>query len=181
MYVSQRLVVPTKLALLGIVVGAVSGLLLAQLNPGPTLAAVAAPAPFMAVGKALDTHLARFDGDYFAVANTPDVSLTPLSVTNVRKIGYGRTSIVAIRTTTTGTYSSDGLASPYVQYPGVFKQPLELAFAPFHNAVLGWSRLSGWVEIPLHGSDSFGLLDDVRVPASRDGVCVADNGSGPCR
>src|SRR5688500_16736703 len=36
----------------------------------------------------------------------------------VKKIGYGRTSEVTIVTTPSGTYSTDGLLSPHVQYPG---------------------------------------------------------------
>src|SRR6188768_3556107 len=38
-------------------------------------------------------------------------------VSVVRKIEYGRTSFVTIAETATGTYSSDGLASPNFRYP----------------------------------------------------------------
>lgn len=37
----------------------------------------------------------------------------------VRKIGHGRTSQVTIVTTPSGTYSSEGMVSPNVRYPGV--------------------------------------------------------------
>ncbi|MEO7220947.1 MAG: hypothetical protein ABIY37_00595 [Devosia sp.] len=40
----------------------------------------------------------------------------------VKKIGHGRTSQVTIVTTPSGTYSTDGLLSPHVQYPGIEKE-----------------------------------------------------------
>jgi hypothetical protein len=49
----------------------------------------------------------------------PSVSTEVLSSSTVRKIGYGRTEFVSIARTPTGTYSSDGLASPHVRYPGI--------------------------------------------------------------
>ena len=41
------------------------------------------------------------------------------SQTTVKKIGYGRTTYVSIMKTPSGTYSSDGLASPHFRYPGI--------------------------------------------------------------
>jgi hypothetical protein len=40
----------------------------------------------------------------------------------VKKIAGGRTSEVTIVTTPSGTYSTDGLLSPNVQYPGIVKK-----------------------------------------------------------
>ncbi len=40
----------------------------------------------------------------------------------VKKIGFGRTSEVTIVTTPSGTYSTDGILSPHVQYPGIEKR-----------------------------------------------------------
>jgi hypothetical protein len=178
-YHQQSLVVPTKMALVGIVIGAISGLAVAQLHPGPTLAAVVANPPFN-IGKALDTNLAKFNGAYYAIGTEPGISMDAESSATVRKIGYGQTSFVTVNKTSTGTYSSDGLASPYVRYPGIYSVPLTVAVSPF-GAVLGWSRLSGWVRIPLFSARSIGFLDDDRVPASHDGVCVTDNDTGGCR
>jgi hypothetical protein len=39
----------------------------------------------------------------------------------VRKIGHGRMSEVTIVTTPSGTYSTDGILSPHVRYPGIDK------------------------------------------------------------
>ncbi len=62
--------------------------------------------------------LLRIDDDT-TLSVAPNVSQVPLSTVNVRKIGYGHVETVEIVTTATGTYSSDGLASPHVLYPGV--------------------------------------------------------------
>ena len=40
----------------------------------------------------------------------------------VKKIGHGRTSEVTIVTTPSGTYSTDGMLSPNVRYPGIEKR-----------------------------------------------------------
>lgn len=178
-YYQQSLVVPTKMAMVGIVIGALSGLAVAQLQPGPTLAAVVANPPFNS-GKALDTNLAKFNGAYYAIGTAPSVSMEPEASDTVRKVGYGQTSYVTVNKTSTGTYSTDGLASPYVRYPGIYSVPLTVAISPF-GGVLGWSRLSGWVRIPLFSARSIGFLDDGRIPASQNGVCVTDNAGGGCR
>ena len=60
--------------------------------------------------------LARWD-----YALEPAVSTEVLRQSTVKKIGYGRTEFVHILETPTGTYSTDGLTSPYVEYPGVIK------------------------------------------------------------
>lgn len=49
----------------------------------------------------------------------PSVATEVLHSSTVRKIGYGRTKFVTIAETASGIYSSDGLASPNVRYPGI--------------------------------------------------------------
>lgn len=63
--------------------------------------------------------LVKFHDRQYEVAYSADVSLEPISSSVVRKVGYGRVTEVNIATTATGTYSSDGLASPHVRYPGI--------------------------------------------------------------
>lgn len=53
----------------------------------------------------------------------PGISIEPISETSIRKIGYGRTSYVDVMETESGVYSTDGLGSPHVQYPGIGKEP----------------------------------------------------------
>ena len=179
MYFDNAIVVPTKLALAGIVIGVLSGFTLAQFSPGPTIAAVVDKPPFT-IGKALDTNLAKFNGDYFAIGTEPGISLVPNASTQIRKIGFGQTSFVTVETTSSGTYSSDGLASPNIRYPGIHVERMQLAALPFAG-IYGWSKLTGWTKIPLFSANSIGFLDTDTVPASRDGVCVADTDVGGCR
>lgn len=51
----------------------------------------------------------------------PWVSTEAVARHSVRKIGYGRTEFVSIAETPTGTYSSDGLSSAHVRYPGIVR------------------------------------------------------------
>ncbi len=60
--------------------------------------------------------LRKFDIDL----NEDQVSTEVTHRDLVTKIGFGERSVVAIVTTPTGTYSTDGLTSPYVRYPGVY-------------------------------------------------------------
>jgi hypothetical protein len=55
----------------------------------------------------------------FAITFGDSVSTEPQSTQTVSKIGFGHKSVVSIVTTTSGTYSSDGIASPHVLYPGI--------------------------------------------------------------
>jgi hypothetical protein len=148
----------------------------------PAVAKVFQPLQPPPPGAALDdTRLAKFNGNYFAVDTDPGVSLDGQSSVEIKKIAYGETSYITVTTTKSGTYSSDGLYSPNVRYPGVHTQPLQLVVSPLGGDVLGWSRLSGWVKIPLLGANSIGFLDDDAAPASDHGVCVADTSVGGCR
>lgn len=52
----------------------------------------------------------------------PGVSTEATAQSTVKKIGYGRTSYVTIVQTPTGVYSSDGLASANIEYPGITKE-----------------------------------------------------------
>lgn len=63
--------------------------------------------------------LVKFGERQYQIAYSEDVSLEPTQTVVVRKIGFGRIETVNIATTASGTYSSDGLTSPYIQYPGI--------------------------------------------------------------
>lgn len=63
--------------------------------------------------------LVKFGDRQYAIAYDQGVSLEPISSSVVRKVGYGRVSEVNVARTATGTYSSDGLVSPHVLYPGI--------------------------------------------------------------
>ena len=55
----------------------------------------------------------------YDVVISANVSTEIRSTRVVKKIGHGRTSMVEIVNTPTGTYSTDGLLSPHVRYPGI--------------------------------------------------------------
>lgn len=84
------------------------------------VAAMAASASYADAFKAppLST-LVKFNDRAYEVNYADWVSLDPLSNATVRKIGYGHVNTINIATTSTGTYSSDALVSPHVQYPGI--------------------------------------------------------------
>lgn len=65
------------------------------------------------------TNLLRLPEEGLEIRYDDSVSLEPLSSGRVTKIGYGRQSDVNVVTTSTGTYSTDGLKSAHVQYPGI--------------------------------------------------------------
>jgi hypothetical protein len=67
-------------------------------------------------------RLVRFENRDYLVDYEDWVSTTPLTTTQVKKIEAGKVSYVTITTTATGTYSTDAMVSPHVQYPGISVQ-----------------------------------------------------------
>ncbi|WP_449396596.1 hypothetical protein [Devosia riboflavina] len=70
------------------------------------------------------------------------VSTDPLDTQVIKKIEAGRVSYVTIKRTATGVYSSDGIESPHVQYPGVIEpdNPRDrFSFSSWNNGQ--WTRL----------------------------------------
>ena len=65
------------------------------------------------------SKLVKFDGREYEVDYADWVSTDPLSSSTVKKIEGGKVTYVSITTTATGTYSTDGLTSKHVQYPGI--------------------------------------------------------------
>jgi len=63
--------------------------------------------------------LVRFEERDYTVSYDESVSLEPLSQARITKIGYGRSTEINVATTASGTYSSEGLVSPYIRYPGI--------------------------------------------------------------
>lgn len=92
----------------------------------------------------------------------PSVSQDVLSTQVVRKIEAGKTSFVQVVTTPSGVYSSDGLDSPHVRYPG-FNRDTAREF----DAVAYLSD-GTWVGIKLRDADSVRAL----VPMQSGGYMV---------
>jgi hypothetical protein len=107
-------------------IGATVGVLVAAPIAAPQFLSAAAEEPVKAVSSVLETLFPdAVDAKMFRKYNiTFDDSIsTDVKRTQVvKKIGYGRTSTVTIVTTPSGTYSTDGLLSPHVLYPGIEKK-----------------------------------------------------------
>jgi hypothetical protein len=108
-----------------ILTGGLTGLLVAGTLALPSVLppAVADDEPFRTLLKTGDEIFAEpVDADTFVKPEwtVEDwVSTEIIEQTVVRKIAYGRTTFVTINKTATGTYSSDGLRSPNIRYPGI--------------------------------------------------------------
>lgn len=106
---------PTRHMLLGMSLGAACATALAAMGPGFVLEAFADEMP-----AGFDTSkLVKFDGRDYEVEYADWVSTDPLSSSTVKKIEGGKVTYVSITTTATGTYSTDGLTSRHVLYPGI--------------------------------------------------------------
>jgi hypothetical protein len=77
----------------------------------------------ISLGGAPLSTLVKFGDRDYEIAHADWVSLEPISQNTVRKIEYGRVSEVNVATTATGTYSSDGMVSPHIRYPGIDVTP----------------------------------------------------------
>lgn len=106
---------PTRHMLMGMTLGAACATLLAFIGPGYVLETFADEMP----GGFDTSKLVKFDGRDYEVEYADWVATDPLSSSTVKKIEGGRVSYVDITTTATGTYSTDGLTSRNVLYPGI--------------------------------------------------------------
>lgn len=106
---------PDRKTLTGMVLGALSATALAAIGPGYVLDVLADEMPL-----GFDTdNLVRFEDNAYEVSYADWVSTDPVSTATVTKIEGGRVTQVIITTTATGTYSTDGLTSRHVLYPGI--------------------------------------------------------------
>jgi len=116
----------------------------------------------------------RFDTDIlvkFDFTVEPSVSTDVVKTRTVRKIGYGRTEFVEIFTTPTGTYSSDGLASAHIRYPGIHKEPKRASL----GQIALWSGGLGWVAFKEIDAGSFVTItpfEGGQLVTSDEGNCV---------
>lgn len=147
---------PTRHMLLGMTLGAACATALAAMGPGYVLEAFADEMP-----AGFDTgKLVKFDGRDYEVSYADWVSTDPLSTAMVKKIEAGRVSYVSITTTATGTYSTDGLTSRHVLYPGI---EVKQAASEGANWFAYWTN-GGWQGFATRTGNSFISLQE---PASR--------------
>lgn len=110
--------------------------------------------------------------DYYV---QPGVSVEPINETVVRKIGYGKTTFVNVMETASGVYSTDGLASPHIQYPGIIKE-----LKPSPPAGLWFWTGRQWVASVPVDADSFVSIMPLDGGTTEDGNCVAVEDSVYC-
>lgn len=65
------------------------------------------------------SEFVRIDDEHFRITASENVDMVPFATATVRKVGYGNETDVRIAYTSTGTYSTDGFASPNVNYPSI--------------------------------------------------------------
>lgn len=135
-------------------------------------------------GRVFDpSKLVKFGDDLYSVNVESSVSADVTERHIIRKIGMGRTSFVEIVTTPTGTYSSDGLASPYVRYPGIEVEQLGHAAPYWYGGLLGWSADHGWVPLPMIDAKSFLVITSAPgtvVKTTPHGSCIWTKGTRVC-
>ncbi|WP_196259574.1 hypothetical protein [Pelagibacterium limicola] len=144
-------------------------LLVALIAAGASYAdaiSVAPPAPL--------STLVKFGDRDYEVTTADWVSLDPISSNTVRKIGYGRVSEVAIVTTSTGTYSSDGMISPHVRYPGISVRPTPTAAA---SRGYYWERVPGTYLFTYGRSPSGNRVFNALTPRGSFMCMSLDNGA----
>lgn len=111
---------PTRHMLLGMTLGALTASIVAVIGPGMVMPSLAEDLLGTSVARGFNTDdLVKFEDRDYAVSNEDWVSSDPLSTVRVKKIEAGKVSYVTITTTATGTYSTDGMFSRHVQYPGI--------------------------------------------------------------
>lgn len=116
--------------------------------------------------------------DYFV---QPGVSIEPLAEQTVRKIGYGRSTFVTVMETESGVYSTDGLASPNIQYPGIVKERKAEAPAP-----MLWLWGDGrWLSASAYSAGSFTVVTPLdggkgKLVVTDDTLCVVRENAVYC-
>lgn len=124
----------------------------------------------------------RFDTDNLVKYDftlEPSLVTEVVSTRTVRKIGYGKTAFVKIITTPSGVYSTDGLASPHIRYPGIHK---ELKRSPWGRIAL-WSGGSGWMAFEEINAGSFVSITPFKggqLVTTEEGNCVFVGRSAYC-
>jgi len=148
---------PTRQMLLGMTLGAVCATAIAAIGPGYVVDAFADEMP-----AGFDTDkLVKFDDRTYEIEYADWVATDPISSTTVTKIEGGRVSRVSITTTATGTYSTDGLTSRHVQYPGI--EVTEVVPWWRQNHVRFWTN-GRWYSLSTRAGDSLVRLSGPALP-----------------
>jgi len=167
-----------KYMALGALIGTAVSVTLAW--PGLIPKAIADEAPMKLLAASKQELLDIFDAptEFFKPGWTVEdtVSTEVLSSQTVRKIEAGRTSFVTVATTPTGVYSSDGLTSGNVRYPGIHAEAKG-------NDMLAVLTGGGWAMFMPVNAGSFAHVIETGNGGSvvtENGACHVINGSLFC-
>lgn len=100
-----------------------------------------------------------------------------LKESTIKKIGYGNTEFVHVLQTPSGTYSTDALQSPNIEYPGVTKKRTrdQIGMAFWYNG--------HWVMQKSMSAGSFVTItkfDGGQLVVTDDGMCVTSKNGFTC-
>jgi hypothetical protein len=151
--------------------GALAALLLAVPSMLPEAIASEQPARTL-LSSMTELFPPPFDPSKLAKYNyevSPAISTDVLKQSVIKKIGYGNVENVYVVQTPSGTYSSDALQSPNVEYPGIVKKRV-------HNQVgmAYWSN-GHWAAQKFVSAGSFVTItkfDGGQLVVTDDGMCV---------
>jgi len=169
---------PTRDALLGMTLGAVSAMVLATVGPGMVIQTFADGMMNAVVAPGFDTSkLVKFEGRRYQVQTEDWVSQDATNSQMVKKIEGGRVSYVTIATTPTGTYSSDAMFSRNVQYPGIAVEE-----APPRGGSFSYWGGSKWFSFSSRAARSFLYLrsGDTRILTYGNTTCVSGKSFWVC-
>jgi hypothetical protein len=100
---------------------------------------------------------------------SPAISTEVVKQSAITKIGYGTTEMVYVVQTPSGTYSTDALTSPNIEYPGILKRRVG-----GHVGMAYWSN-GHWVGRKFISAGSFVTItrfDGGQLVVTDDGMCV---------
>lgn len=119
-------------------------------------------------------NVMKFDDKFFRVTADASVDMNAISSATVTKISRGKVQEINIATTSTGTYSTDGLVSDHIKYPGITVERLRPILM-----ITGLSMVYVPMEQVQHVRGTFTRLD--AFVSSDDNGCVIEGSYQVCK
>ena len=134
----------TNLLPVALVLGAISGVFFVESGvkiASPALAAnvlSSAPADDAAPTQADLSNIMKFDDRFYRVSADDSVDMNAYASATVKKISGGKVNNIEIASTSTGTYSTDGLVSDHVLYPGITVEEVHPILVATNFSIVYW-------------------------------------------
>jgi hypothetical protein len=115
--------------------------------------------------------LVKFEGKDYTIEHDGTMSTEVLANFSVKKLGYGKVTEVKVFRTPTGTFSTDGLFSPKILYPGIKVTPAAEPIASIFSWIpgFGWAQLNGLASA--NSTVYFGGSGNSSFVATDSGTC----------